>query len=217
MYSTAKEDKRFYESLFILFKCNQSINNLWNKLNKNSTELLKGFEYADTPLLYHIILEVVSFNEEYNIQFNSKYFNSYQNRITQIKCINKPIFREINKWKLKEFRNNIIAHPWRDNGKFANPDSEKYLVPKNALEFSLLINYMNYAWSLVEAEFKNELNNSLHYMSEISNIPDRIKDYSKLNDIQINLVQEVNANCVKFSKNYYLKVFLFDFSDVEKK
>lgn len=212
-----KEDKRFYESLFILYKCNQSINNLWSKINSNSKDFINGFDYTDTPLLYHIILEVVSFIEEYNGQFNNRYFTCYSTRITQVKEINKPIFKEINKWKLKDFRNNIVAHPWRYNGEFAHPDSEKYIIPKNALEFSLLINYMNYIWSLIEAEFKIELNNALVYMLEIANVPKRIQDYSNLNEVQLSLVKRVNEKCMELKKNYHLKVFLFDFSEIESK
>lgn len=206
-----EEEKKIYESLFILYKCKQAINNLWSKL-KQDKELINGFDYSDTPLLYHIILEVVNFNEEYNLYFNTAFLNSYKQRITQIKIINKPIFKNINKWRLKDFRNNIIAHTWRNKGKFANPDSEYYEIPKNALEFSLLVNYINYAWNLIESEFIVEFDKMLIYIQSLSQGSHSNKDYSNINEQQLKLVNEVNLKCMEFKKNYHLKVYLFDFN-----
>lgn len=179
---------------------------------KQDKELINGFDYSDTPLLYHIILEVVNFNEEYNLYFNTAFLNSYKQRITQIKIINKPIFKNINKWRLKDFRNNIIAHTWRNKGKFANPDSEYYEIPKNALEFSLLVNYINYAWNLIESEFIVEFDKMLIYIQSLSQGSHSNKDYSNINEQQLKLVNEVNLKCMEFKKNYHLKVYLFDFN-----
>ena len=215
MQNPDKQDIKFYESIFILFKCQQAINNLWNKLG-NSNQNIKGFVPSDTPLLYHIILEVVSYSDEYDLYFNPKYLDKYKERISQIKEINKPIFKEMRQWKLKEFRNNIIAHPWRNGVKFAHPDSSNYNVPNNPLEFSILVNYVNYSWSLIEREFEFELLNTMTYMVQISNFPSLIKDYSLLNQKQIMLVDEVNKKCLDFKKDYALKVFLFDFSGLGK-
>ncbi|MBO6186527.1 MAG: hypothetical protein J6O88_17870 [Chryseobacterium sp.] len=210
-----KDEIKFYESLFILYKSKQAINNLWSKLKQNDG-LLKGFEYSDTPLLYHIILEVVNFNEEYNLYFNKVYLNIYQERVQELKDINKPIFKKINQWRLKDFRNNIIAHTWRNKNKFTHPDSDIYLIPKNALEFSLLVNYINYAWSIIENEFEIELNHAINYMISIaSNIQKRNKDYNNLNDDQIKLVEEVNLKCMEYKKSYHLSVYLFDFSEIQ--
>ncbi|MEC3875614.1 hypothetical protein [Chryseobacterium salviniae] len=179
--------------------------------------MLKGLDYSDTPLLYHIILEVVNFNEEYNSYFNKTYLNIYEDRIQEIRDINKPIFKKINQWKLKYFRNNIIAHTWRNKNKFAHPDSDVYFIPKNALEFSLLVNYINYAWNLIENEFEIELNHAMNYMISIAtNIPNRDKNYSNLNNEQIKLVDEVNLKCMEYKKSYRLSVYLFDFSEIEK-
>lgn len=167
--------RNFYESLFILCKCKEAINNLWEKLG-NDKESAKGFHNTDTPLLYHIILEAVNYCEEYDTYFTSKNLTLYSDRIEEIKNINKPIFGKIRQWKLKDFRNNIVAHPWRNGKEFAHPDSDYYKTPKNPLEFKLLVNYINYSWNLLEAEFRQELILSLRYMLQISNYPKRIKD-----------------------------------------
>lgn len=213
MENVDREDAKIYESLFILFKCKEAVNNLLEKLG-NDTNFKSGFEYSDTPLLHHIILEVVSFCEEYDSYFNQKFLPKYKDRINQSKDICKPILKEIRKWKLKEFRNNIIAHTWRSKNKFAHPDSEHYMIPKNPLEYKILVNYLNYIWSLLEVEFTNELSFAMQYMIEISNFPKRDKDYSDLNALQVNLVDEVNIKCLEYKKNYSLKVYLYDFSDV---
>lgn len=212
--NTEIEDIKLFETLFILYKCKQTINNLWNIVTREN-KILKGIKHEETAILYHIILEVVNFNDEYNTYFNPKYFINYKERILSIKEINKPIIKKINEWKLKEFRNNIIAHPWRKDGKFTHPDSLIYNVPKNILEFSLLINYINYSFILIENEFKTEIHEAIQYMLSISEIQKNEKDYSNLNNEQINLVENVNLKCKKLNKNYQLSVYLYDFSDIK--
>ncbi len=206
-----KEQQDLYESLFILFKCKEAINNLWLKVG-NDQEFTKGFERTDTSLLYYIILETVSYCEEYDKFVTIKNLDNYKKRIKEIKNINKPIFSKIRQWKLKEFRNNIVAHTWRRGKEFAHPDSEIYNVPKNPLEFKLLVSYIDYSWQLIEYEFSNEFIATIEYMLSISDYPKRVKDYSKLNDEQISLVVEVNKLCLEYKKDYFLKVFLFDFA-----
>ena len=198
------EDVKLYQSLFILFKCNQTVDKTWELYQSN-----KGNNF----LLFHMILEIENFSEEYKGYFNCKNIPLYKNRINQIRYIVKPIFDEINKWKLRQFRNNIIGHPWRKDREFISPDSKEYKVPKNDFEFLLLRNYINYIWSLIEAEFKKEFIAANEYMYQLSEIPKREKDYSNINSIQENLVYEVNSRCKEYDKNYYLRGQLYEFED----
>ncbi len=197
-------DIRLYESLFILFKCNQTVGKTWELYQKN-----RGNNF----LLFHMILEVENFMEEYKGYFNCKNIPQYKERINQIRYITKPIFKEINKWKLRDFRNNIIAHPWRDEGEFILPDSEKYKAPKNEFEFLLLKNYLNYIWSLIADEFEKEDLKAQEYMCHLSGTTRRKRNFSSINEIQQNLVKDVNSRCKKYDKDYYLKIELYKFED----
>lgn len=197
-------DIKLYQSLFILFKCNQTVNKTWELYQEN-----RGNNF----LLFHMVLEIENFKEEYKGYFNCKNISEYKKRINQIRYIIKPVFKEINKWNLRQFRNNIIAHPWRNGGEFISPDSKEYEVPKNDFEFLLIKNYINYIWSLIAAEFEEEFIIANEYMFKISEKPKREKDYSNVNSIQENLVKEVNSRCKKYDKDYYLKIQLYDFEN----
>lgn len=214
-FQVTKNQIRLYESLFILYKCVQTVNNLSDRMQKEN-EFLNGLESSDIPLINHIILEVLNFKEEYNSYFNSINLVDYSIRISQIRDINKPIIRKLSEWNLTDFRNQIIAHTWRYKKSFTHPDSLNYNVPKNALEISLLIKYLNYAWKMIEEEFNTEINSAMEYMVSISSVSKRKKDYANLNKEQIQLAQQVNIKCLQYQKKYFLKVFLFDFTDVKK-
>jgi len=200
---------KLYESLFILYKCKNSTDLIWEKINQDKS-ILKGASFSDSPLLYHIILEVVSFQEEYR-NFNSKYLIEFSERVNQVRAINKSIFKKINKWDLLSFRNNIVAHPWRKDGEFIIPDSIEYNVPRNMFEFQLMINYLSYAWKMIELEFSKEFESAIHYMLTITIKRKPKPDYKNINKEQLKLAEDVNNVCKKFGKNYNLKVYLYDF------
>lgn len=198
------DDIKLYQSLFILFKCNQTVGETWELYQRN-----KGSNF----LLFHMILEVENFMEEYKSYFNCKNIPQYKKRINQIRNIIKPILKEINKWKLSGFRNNIIAHPWRNGREFISPDSKEYTAPKNEFEFLLLKNYINYIWSLIAAEFEKEDLKAQEYMYHLSGTPRGERDFSSINEIQKNLVKDVNSRCKEYDKDYYLKIELYEFED----
>nr|BFF41144.1 hypothetical protein BACY1_29490 [Tenacibaculum mesophilum] len=197
-----QEDKiKLYESLFILYKCQNSTNLIWEKLNQDKS-ITNGVNYFDSPLLSHIILEVVSFQEEYK-SFNSQRLKAYSDRINQIRTINKSLMKKINQWDLLSFRNNIVAHPWRKDGQFILPDSLEYNIPRNKFEFQLLINYLSYSWKMIESEFENEFESAINY---IQNIPIKRKpkiNYQNINNEQFELVKEVNNKCKELKKDIF--------------
>src|SRR5690625_3315079 len=199
-----KSEIKLYQSLFILYKCNQTVNKTW-LLYQNS----KGNNF----LLFHMILELENFNEEYKKYFNCKRIPQYKIRINQIRYIVKPVYDEIKMWNLRQYRNSIIAHPWRRNVEFVSPDSGKYKVPKDEFEFLFLKYYLGYIWSLISVEFKQELKEAIGYMLSLQQTPRREKDFSNINSIQKDIVEEVNSRCKEFDKSYYLKV---QFYEIEK-
>ncbi|MDT0685148.1 hypothetical protein [Autumnicola psychrophila] len=203
-----KDKIKLFETLIILYKCHSSVNTIWKKLDQNK-EIIKGLSYSDSPLLYHIILEVVNFQEEYK-NFNCIHLKPYKERINEIRNINKSIFKKINEWDLQSFRNNIVAHPWRKSGQFVIPDSLDYKIPRNAFEFQLLVNYLNYVWKMISSEFSNEFEETINHMLSIKIESKPKADYRKINEEQLNLVDEVNRKCKDLNKDYFLQVYLYD-------
>lgn len=198
-------DIKLYKSLFISYKCNQTVNKTWELYQSNK---------ENNFLLFHMILELENFKEEYNGYFNCKNISQYKTQINQIRYIMQPIFKEINRWNLRQFRNNIVAHPWRNKREFVSPDSEGYKVPKNEFEFLLLKNYLKYIWSLIAAEFKKELKEAQDYMFFISKAPRRRqRDFSSINSNQNIIAKEVNSRCKKYDKDYHLKIQIYEIED----
>lgn len=206
-----EEKIKLYESLFILYKCQNSTDLIWEKINQDKS-VTNEVDYFNTPLLFHIILEVVSFQEEYK-NFTPRNFNAYSERINQIRAINKSLMKKINKWDLLSFRNNIVAHPWRKNGQFIIPDSLEYNIPRNLFEFQLLINYLSYSWKMIKSEFENEFKSTIDYMLNISIKRRPQTNYQNINSEQIELAREVNTKCKEFNKNYFLQVNLYAFDN----
>ncbi|MBL7722912.1 MAG: hypothetical protein JNK27_02130 [Chitinophagaceae bacterium] len=207
------EPVKLYESLFILHKCNLNISRLLelilekiHQANFNEDEALLLAQYLQ--------MESVSFIAEFkeNLYIHSE--KAYSQRIADIQKITRPIFNRINKWKdLNKYRNNIIAHPWRDSGKFVIPNSPTYNVPKSWLEITVLGHYMKYVWAMVAAEFIREIRDSLSYMNKTYPFSPVPIDFSGLNEDQLKMAAEVDSIRKELNKNYYLKVLQFEFSE----
>jgi hypothetical protein len=204
---------RLYESLFILYKCNLNISNL--------LELILEKIHQDNPnedetmlLAHYLQMESVSFIVEFKENLYQYSEKEYRQRVADIQKITKPIFNRINKWKdLNKYRNNIIAHPWRDSGKFVIPNSQSYNVPKSWLEITVLGNYIKYIWAMIGAEFTREIKESLAYMQKTYPYNPVKIDFSGLNEDQMKMAAEVDSIRKELGRNYYLKVLLFESSE----
>lgn len=204
-----------YEALFILHKCNQTINRLW-RLIENSQRRIKEVEDFAVLFTYYIKLETVSFLEEFNNGFYHETEKQYKQRISEVRKITAPIIRRINKWKdLERFRNNIIAHPWRHKKQFVIPDQNDYNVPRNWFEIGVLVNLNNYVWAMIQAEFDLEIKEAMAFMA--TKIPPEKppSDYSQLNQDHLQMADEVEAVCKQLDKKYFLKVLQYIFPEDE--
>jgi len=206
---------RLYESLFILYKCNRTINLIWPIINAHQNDIYRIREIG-VVLTNHIKMESISFLDEFKGAFFHKIEDLYKPRMQDVRQITAPIIKRIKKWKdLEKFRNNIIAHAWRDKGKFVIPDPEVYNIPKSWFEVSILVNLMNYLWQLIEAEFKKELNECLIYVTELMNLDKEVPEMdssdqiTKLNSDHFKMAQEVDAICQQLKRPYFLKVLQY--------
>ncbi|MGI4727800.1 MAG: hypothetical protein ACRYGB_04435 [Janthinobacterium lividum] len=208
---------KLYEALFILNKCNQTINRLW-KLIENSQGRIKEVEDFAILFTYYIKMETVSFLEEFNKGFYNETEQQFKQRVDEIRKISAPIIKRINKWKdLERFRNNIIAHPWRHKRQFVVPDQNDYNVPRNWFEIGVLVNLNNYVWAMLQAEFDVELKEAMIYMA--TKIPPKRppSDYSQLNQDHLHMADEVEEVCKQLNKKYFLKViqYIFPGNDID--
>ena len=142
-----------YKTLF--YPANQIIffNEIYETYRDNEDYLNKvkfKNHYAYLPLAkaisgnfqnYTIIL-LCSFIEEFNEEFTIVRHPEYANQINRIKKLTKPVLKRISQWKnLKDYRNQILAHNFRNKGKSLFSKSVapiSFNVPHTNSEFVLL-------------------------------------------------------------------------------
>ena len=202
-----------YESLFILYKCNRSINRVWKLLADLNLQKEEDRDF-EVVLTNFICIEAVSFNDEFDGAFYHKIEPEYRERMLQIRVITKPIFKRIRKWKdLEKFRNNVVAHPWRnkgDLGKFVVPDPQNYNAPRSRFEYQLLIHLNNYIAGLIKFEFAEHIESMFRYIVDLKPEEKPTADYSGLNDDLYKMADEVNMLCQEHGKKYHMKVILYN-------
>ena len=64
---------------------------------------------------------------------------------------------------------------------------------------------------MIESEFDKEFQAAIKYMLTLEIKPKPKTDYNSINAEQLKLVDEVNTKCKYLGKEYFLKVFLYDF------
>lgn len=202
---------KLYESLFIFHKSQQV-------LEEQSIELQKIIESDDStdkqPILVtnYIIMETCSFIHEFHKNFARLCESDYKDKVTLVKAMTKPIFKRVNKWTdLNTFRNNIIAHPWRDGDKFVVPDMNVYNVPRNWFEHIVLVHLMRYIYDIIRDVFKSEFEPMLEYMASLKTPPKEKTDYKGITLDHVTMAQEVDEIARKKEHKYNMKVMGYKF------
>jgi|ERR1035437_328792 hypothetical protein len=205
--------KQLYESLFILYKCQLNIDRLHTLILENRNQ--EADENDAILLAQYLLMEGLSFIVEFKENMYKVAESEYKTRVQEIQKITKPIFDRINKWKdLGKYRNNIIAHPWRDSGKFAIPNDPSYNVPRNWVEIFILAHLLKYVWSMVQAEFMMEIGEAIIYIDKTYPFNLIMHDsYSDLNEDHVRMARKVDQIRKEFKKPYFLKVEQFIFDD----
>ena len=198
---------RLNESLFIFHKCHHTINRIWALLDAGKENTQFVYDYGNI-LSNYIKLEYLSMLEEYNKYFLPNRIPEYGQRVIDIRRIVKPIFGRINKWQgLSKFRNNIIAHTWRDeSGNMVLPDRHKYGVPQNLVEIKILVDLSGYIWALIKAEFTMEVAEAVEHFTSIKSYESKAFDLQLLNNDILQMAEDVDLACKKCGKSYFLKV-----------
>jgi hypothetical protein len=121
-----------------------------SELNSESISSVISRECADVKVILHSyislnIIDMFSFNDEYNDFFNQERFDDIdlKQRVKKVKDKNKVIRKSFNWDLLSKIRNNVLAHNMRDkkNGKVLSLETlkELYNISSNikyAIEYS---------------------------------------------------------------------------------
>jgi hypothetical protein len=204
--------KKIHETIFILHKCYLNVKIVWAAIEKYQQKgPLYSVHHFTNNLTHYLILETVSFLKEYEGYFNAKEMEQeYGDKILIVRKICDPILKRINKWEsLNDFRNNIVAHPWRNKKKFVVPLNKKYNIPRTWFEFQYLKDLISYIDMLIQIEFEKEFGEALFYGQNLNENVQTIISMEKANIEVKNMVEEMNVLAKNLGKEYDLKIFYY--------
>lgn len=204
--------KKIHETLFILHKCASTV----EKVHKAFEELhqrgpLFSFHHFSHNLAYYVIMETVSFLDEYDSFFTEGMVEEeYKERVRIVRQIANPLYRKIRSWKnLDQYRNNVVAHGWRDkrNGnRLTIPYKKYYDVPRTHFELQLLKDLIKQLSAFIEIEFKAEADWAAWYGYEGEKEERPQKDYRNINAELKTILDEMNATTLSSEKDYDIQI-----------
>lgn len=205
--------EKIHETLFILHKCDLNIRTVWEAISDHQSKrsaLIPKHHYT-INLSHYIILETQSFLEEYNKYFTPKRVEKkYSERILVAKKLCKPLVRQISKWKgLKEFRDNIVAHPWRNNSSVVVPLNAMFDIPRTWIEFQFLKDLIHYIHEILYGEFNLEMNEALFYAESLSeNVPAKFT-LDEINQEILSLYKELTKKSELQVRSYNIQIYTY--------
>ena len=207
------EPIKLYESLFFFHKCNLILQEQKQQLLSDSDSKIE-FGRPHILITNYIVMESVSFIDEFERNFHYRCEPEFKDKVVLVRKLTEPIFKRIKQWSdLKEFRNNIIAHPWRDKDKsFTIPDNTKYNTPRNWFEHVVLVNLLGYVYGIIKHVFNQEFYPMTKYMQSLVPPEKEKTNYQELTKDHVAMAIEVDEIAKKEGYNYDMNVmgYLFD-------
>lgn len=122
-----------------LFGVEDILNSEFDIENNNFHDMVN--DTIHEALIYQILLKTSSFMDEWSNIFGVRTESDDQNKIITVKKIAKPAIKHINSWRgLREYRNQFIAHNFRNNeGQNVFLNKIQYHVPNSNGEIYLLV------------------------------------------------------------------------------
>ena len=202
---------KLYESLFLFHKFHLALEEQKIQLQL-VIESKNKFERNHILMTNYIVMESVSFLEEYNQNFY-RCEVEYKREVLLVRKMVAPILKRVNLWKdLKDYRNNIVAHPWRNKEKkFVVPDINKYNVPRNWFEHIVLVNLIGYIYNIIREVFKKEFLLMFKYMETLIPKEKERNDYRELTNDHVAMALEVDEIAKKEGFKYDMKILGYKF------
>jgi hypothetical protein len=140
------------------YRCNLIVDFKFHKgfsdMNPKNLTLLNS-------LFYMAVIDSYSYLAEYDQVFGHKTENEFNERIIDVKTINKSLINKIKEWKdLGNYRNQLLAHNLRQgkNGDFIfGLEAVNYNAPRTINDLFLLSNLVQFATQTIRLEFSDEL------------------------------------------------------------
>jgi hypothetical protein len=158
----ASQIKLTYDTAFLTMENKSKLSEIKYKddfYNKTGT----FDEYIYSICCSCLIIQCCSFIDELEQELNPKKFPLFRKRIILFKKICKPALNRIRKWKdLKNYRNNLIAHNFRINGKsiFSYKNKVEYSIPNTPDEYKLLADLVFLMACQIVLFFPREMNST---------------------------------------------------------
>lgn len=200
-----EESIRILLSLYVTIKQNFEALAFYEKyllndvLENSKIPNIKEDSIDDTiieSLWFQIIIKSCSFMEEWDKFLAIKTDINHRDKLLLIKRIVSPVRKEINKWKdLKKFRNEVIAHNFRNNdGKFSLDEIYSYNCPNTIEELYYLISFLEIMTKVLSMNFKEYSYQILSKSKKILNVPQLYKGRSSedLKEVLVNLKQHID-------------------------
>lgn len=213
------EPMRIHETLFILHKCSSTVERVHDAyeglLQKGPLFAVNHFSHN---LAYYVIMESVSFLDEYDSFFTEAMVEEqFKERVRNVRKVASPLYKKIRLWKdLDNYRNKVIAHGWRDkkNGnRLTVPHKKYYDVPRTNFELQLLKDLIVQLMNFIKIEFEVEAGWGiwLAYDGEQEERPS--KNYDDINTELQRMLDEMNAIAKDIGKDYDILIKGYSFNE----
>jgi len=219
----------FQASLFNLNEGHEKIERLYFQfLNHPDSGETYYLEPSLIDISHYMILEVVSFLDEYHIYFVQTKIGKraapiekeYIQRIKDLHVVLRPILKTIYRWKgIESYRDNFVAHTNRigfTSNSLIIAGQEPYDAPRKFWEFQLLRDLIHIMFGIISQEFKMELIDAHFAANTRKNVLNPLKDNSKVEDELQNMIEEYHQECTQQGKEYTLNVPQVDFPSLNQ-
>ena len=165
-------------------------------------------------LIQKSIIDSISYLDEYQQVFGVKTESKFQDRIIQVKAINKPVIQRIKKWKnLNEMRNQLLVHNLRigKNGTYLfDSKNPNFNAPRTIFDITLLSNLLQFLTITICEEFEEEILNQIEDFNEneedLSLNEYNLKDEKSVSEESSQLLLEIIELSKNFNKTYDYRI-----------
>jgi len=199
---------KVFESIYILVRYAEVIESLTQVMVDNEYHkrrpLDKKEQFHYVTLFTHILMDVNSFFDEYDNNFERLAEEDYKDRIRTVKRIAKPAVDKIREWKeIRKFRNEMISHNWRDKeNNFIMSKLGDYNTPRSFHDLLYLDSYIVIIKAVILAEFDSNKDEFAKHIKEIGKDFEAPKANPDFEGEIRKLVSQVNENSLSNGRGY---------------
>ena len=147
-----------------------------------------------------ILIFICSCLDEWNNHFNSSNIPEYSVEIEKFRKITKPVFKRINKWSgLKDYRNMVLAHNFRNKGQSILKDEVSSLkIPLSATEILGITQLLNIVVLEMMEKFKDHIS-----IEDYVNMFTQVPKFNTKGEFSMNDFENVFDEVEELKKIYY--------------